>query len=46
MSSTKDFNHLKNEKSAYLKQHQDNPVFWMPYGEEALEKAKEENKPI
>ncbi|MBS3782377.1 MAG: thioredoxin domain-containing protein [Candidatus Thermoplasmatota archaeon] len=39
-------NHLKDEKSRYLQQHADNPVDWYPWGEEAFDKAKEENKPI
>lgn len=39
-------NKLKDEHSPYLKQHQHNPVHWMPWGEEALEKAKAENKLI
>lgn len=39
-------NHLKNEKSPYLLQHADNPVDWYPWGDEAFEKAKKENKPI
>lgn len=39
-------NRLKNEKSAYLKQHESNPVHWFPYGLEAIEVAKKENKPI
>ena len=39
-------NRLKDEKSAYLKQHENNPVDWFPYGPEALQKAKEEDKPI
>ncbi|TKG97194.1 thioredoxin domain-containing protein [Puteibacter caeruleilacunae] len=37
-------NHLKNETSPYLLMHVHNPVDWYPWGEEALEKAKEENK--
>ncbi len=45
MSNT-DFNHLKDEKSAYLKAHKDNPVHWYAYGPQALQKAKDENKPI
>ena len=40
------FNHLKNESSPYLKQHANNPVHWYPWGEEALHKAKAENKSI
>lgn len=39
-------NHLKDEKSPYLLQHRDNPVDWYPWGEEAFQKAKDENKPI
>jgi len=39
-------NHLANEKSPYLLQHAHNPVNWYPWGEEAFEKAKKENKPI
>ncbi len=40
------FNHLKNENSPYLKQHASNPINWYPWGEEALNKAKAENKSI
>ncbi len=39
-------NHLKNETSPYLLQHADNPVEWYPWGEEALTRAREEDKPI
>ncbi len=39
-------NRLKNEQSPYLLQHADNPVDWYPWGEEAFEKARRENKPI
>ncbi len=39
-------NHLENENSPYLLQHKDNPVDWYPWGEEALQLAKAENKPI
>jgi uncharacterized protein len=39
-------NHLANETSPYLLQHVDNPVEWYPWGEEALAKAKAEDKPI
>ncbi|NLD04659.1 MAG: thioredoxin domain-containing protein [Synergistaceae bacterium] len=39
-------NRLADEKSPYLLQHKDNPVNWYPWGEEALNKAKEENKPL
>jgi len=37
-------NHLANESSPYLLQHANNPVDWYPWGPEALEKAKKENK--
>ncbi len=46
MSSTTPINRLENEKSAYLRQHRDNPVAWLPYNEEAIELAKKEDKPI
>ena len=39
-------NALINETSPYLLQHAHNPVDWYPWGEEALEKAKKENKLI
>jgi hypothetical protein len=39
-------NRLRNEKSPYLLQHSYNPVDWYPWGDEAFEKAKKENKPI
>ncbi len=39
-------NHLVNETSPYLLQHAHNPVNWYPWGDEALEKAKAEDKPI
>ncbi|MBV9989119.1 MAG: thioredoxin domain-containing protein [Chitinophagaceae bacterium] len=39
-------NHLINETSPYLLQHAHNPVNWYPWGEEALQKAKAEDKPI
>ncbi len=39
-------NNLKNEKSPYLLQHASNPVDWYPWGDEAFNKAKKENKPI
>ncbi|HET7657197.1 MAG TPA: DUF255 domain-containing protein, partial [Bacillales bacterium] len=39
-------NHLIHEKSPYLLQHADQPVNWYPWGEEAFEKAKRENKPV
>ena len=39
-------NRLAKEKSPYLLQHANNPVNWFPWGEEAFETAKAENKPI
>lgn len=39
-------NHLQNEYSPYLQQHAHNPVDWYPWGEQAFEKARKENKPI
>ncbi|MBW2053274.1 MAG: thioredoxin domain-containing protein [Deltaproteobacteria bacterium] len=39
-------NRLIDQKSPYLLQHAENPVDWYPWGEEALEKAKREDKPI
>lgn len=41
-----EFNRLIFEKSPYLLQHARNPVDWYPWGEEALTKAREEDKPI
>ena len=39
-------NRLARETSPYLRQHQDNPVDWYPWGQEALERARAEDKPI
>ena len=39
-------NRLAQEKSPYLLQHAHNPVDWYPWGEEAFDKARRENKPI
>lgn len=39
-------NKLINETSPYLLQHAKNPVNWYPWGEEAFNKAKSEDKPI
>jgi uncharacterized protein len=39
-------NRLAGETSPYLQQHKDNPVDWYPWGDEALARAKKENKPI
>uniref|UniRef100_A0A673M2T0 Spermatogenesis-associated protein 20-like TRX domain-containing protein n=1 Tax=Sinocyclocheilus rhinocerous TaxID=307959 RepID=A0A673M2T0_9TELE len=39
-------NRLSKEKSSYLLQHAHNPVDWYPWGQEAFDKAKSEDKPI
>ena len=39
-------NHLAQASSPYLQQHKFNPVDWYPWGPEALERARRENKPI
>jgi len=39
-------NHLISEKSPYLQQHAHNPVDWYPWGPEAFEKSRAEDKPI
>ena len=39
-------NRLAREKSPYLLQHAHNPVDWFPWGDEAFEKARSEQKPI
>ena len=39
-------NRLAEETSPYLLQHADNPVDWYPWGEEALARARDEDKPI
>jgi len=39
-------NRLVEEQSPYLLQHAHNPVEWLPWGEEAFEKARREDKPI
>jgi uncharacterized protein YyaL (SSP411 family) len=39
-------NRLAGETSPYLLQHADNPVDWYPWGEEALARARDEDKPI
>ncbi len=39
-------NRLAKEKSPYLLQHAHNPVDWYPWGPEAFEKAKKEDKPV
>ncbi len=39
-------NRLASEKSPYLLQHAHNPVDWYPWGDEAFEKARREDKPV
>ena len=39
-------NRLAQETSPYLLQHRDNPVDWYPWGEEARDRAREEDRPI
>jgi len=46
MHATHHTNRLIHETSPYLRQHAHNPVNWYPWGEEALEKARREHKPI
>ncbi|MVB12565.1 hypothetical protein CAFE_33060 [Caprobacter fermentans] len=46
MPSAVRFNSLIHEKSPYLLQHARNPVNWYPWGDEAFEKAKREDKPV
>jgi uncharacterized protein YyaL (SSP411 family) len=46
MPEHKHTNRLVNETSPYLLQHAHNPVDWYPWGPDALERAKKEDKPI
>ncbi len=46
MSEPTSTNHLAHETSPYLLQHAHNPVDWYPWGEDALQRAREEDKPI
>ena len=46
MAEHKHTNRLAGETSPYLLQHAHNPVDWHPWGDEALEKSKREDKPI
>lgn len=39
-------NHLISQNSVYLQHHSHNPIDWYPWGDEALKKAKNENKPV
>jgi uncharacterized protein YyaL (SSP411 family) len=46
MTSPGPENRLARESSPYLRQHATNPVDWYPWGDEALRKAREEQRPI
>src|ERR1035437_1587647 len=46
MAALKKPNRLYNEKSPYLLQHAHNPVDWYPWGPEAFQKARQDNRPI
>jgi uncharacterized protein len=39
-------NRLAAQSSPYLRQHKDNPVDWYPWGEEALTRARDEDRPL
>ena len=39
-------NRLESETSPYLRQHAANPVDWYPWGEEAFERARQEDRPV
>nr|MCU0267994.1 thioredoxin domain-containing protein [Acidimicrobiales bacterium] len=39
-------NRLADETSPYLRQHADNPVDWYPWGDEAFEQARDEDRPV
>jgi uncharacterized protein YyaL (SSP411 family) len=39
-------NALARETSPYLQQHRDNPVDWLPWGDEALRRAREDDRPL
>ncbi|MDX2052780.1 MAG: aldo/keto reductase [Polyangiaceae bacterium] len=46
MTDTKAMNRLARETSPYLLQHQHNPVDWFPWSEEALARARSEDRPL
>ncbi len=46
MTEPKHTNHLALEKSPYLKQHAHNPIDWYPWGKEAFDLAKSQDKPV
>ena len=39
-------NRLAHETSPYLQQHKDNPVDWYPWGEEAFDRARGDDRPV
>ena len=45
-SKKENYNRLIHEKSPYLLQHKENPIWWHPWGPEAFKKAQTENKPV
>ncbi|HEU4409744.1 MAG TPA: thioredoxin domain-containing protein [Polyangiaceae bacterium] len=45
-STTRSPNRLAREASAYLRQHAHNPVDWYPWGDEAFDRARREDKPL
>lgn len=46
MTNDRKPNRLVHEKSPYLLQHAHNPVDWYPWGDEAFNKAKLDDKPV
>ena len=46
MSTSGRTNRLARESSPYLRQHAENPVDWYPWGDEALRRARDEQRPI
>src|SRR5687768_7107723 len=46
LSSPSLANRLRETHSPYLKQHAENPVWWQPWDDQALARARQENKPI
>jgi uncharacterized protein YyaL (SSP411 family) len=45
-SDSREPNRLIHSNSPYLRQHAYNPVDWFPWGQEAFDKAKKEDKPV
>ncbi len=46
MSTNRPTNRLAGETSPYLLQHAHNPVDWYPWGQEAFERARKEDRPV